>query len=180
MSDTQSLPVFHWCPSSCHPGVGAQRERISVGESTCGFFQRNCLGLQQPPPPTQSPLVFPSEVVGSYLPSIGILGWGTWCGSGIPCSGDIPPEFLSMWVWGQPISHLCSSYQSGWMWFLQFCSCQTSIWLNFWCSWVIVVLYFSWNFDAIVHAKRRARSAYAAILTESSQTKYNILISIIF
>ena len=22
----QPLPVFHWCPSSCHPGTGAQRE----------------------------------------------------------------------------------------------------------------------------------------------------------
>ena len=40
----QSFPVCHWCPSSCHPGVRAQREWVWVGESMCGFFKRNCLG----------------------------------------------------------------------------------------------------------------------------------------
>ena len=40
--------------------------------------------------------------------------------------------------------------KSGWLWFLQFHSCQTSIQLNFWCSWMMVVLYFSCNFGVVV------------------------------
>ena len=35
------------------------------------------------------------EVVGTYLPGTGTLGWGAWCGAGTPCSWDIPPKFLS-------------------------------------------------------------------------------------
>ena len=70
--------------------------------------------------------------------------------SGTPCSRDIPPEFLSTWAWGHPVPCLRPSYQSGWMWFLQSCSCQTSIQLDCWCSWVIVVLCFSCNFDMVV------------------------------
>ena len=53
-----SLPVYYWCASSCHPSAGAQREPVWVVESMCGFPKRNCLGFQQPPPPTQSPLLF--------------------------------------------------------------------------------------------------------------------------
>ena len=33
--------------------------------------------------------------MGTYLPGSGNLGWGSWCGTGTPCSQDIPPEFLS-------------------------------------------------------------------------------------
>ena len=83
----------------------------------------------------------------TYLPSTGILGWGTWCGSGTPCSWDIPPKFLSTWVWHQPVPHPCPSDKSGWMWFLQFHSCQTSIQLYFWHSQLMIVLYFNCNFD---------------------------------
>ena len=129
--DTQSLPVYHWCPSSCHPSVGAQRERVCVVESVCVFPQRNCLGLQQPPPPTQSPLVFTARSCATYLPGTGILGWGTQYGSRTPHSQDIPSEFLSMSVRGQPVPCLCPSYQSGWMCFFQLRSCQTFIQLNF-------------------------------------------------
>ena len=32
----------------------------------------------------------------------------------------------------------------------QFCNCQTSIQPNFWCSWMMVVLYFSCNFLVVV------------------------------
>ena len=35
------------------------------------------------------------EVVGTYLPGTGTLGWGAWCGAGTPHSQDIPPGFLS-------------------------------------------------------------------------------------
>ena len=37
-------------------GAGAQREWLCLGESICGFFKRNCLGLQKFLPPTHSPL----------------------------------------------------------------------------------------------------------------------------
>ena len=46
----------------------------------CGVPKRNCLGPQQPPPQTQSPLGFAARkahwFVGTYLPGTGILGWG--------------------------------------------------------------------------------------------------------
>ena len=48
-----------------------------------GFPKRSCLGLQEPPPLTQSPLVFEPEVVGIYLPGTGILGWGPVGGPGL-------------------------------------------------------------------------------------------------
>ena len=60
----------------------------------CAFLKRNCLGLQKFIPLTQSPLVFASRVVGTYLPGSGILGWGVWCEAGAPRCQDIPPKFL--------------------------------------------------------------------------------------
>ena len=135
----QSLPVYQWCPSSCHPGAGAQREWVWVGESVRGFPKKNCLGLQQPPPLTQCLLVFATRSCRDLSSWHWNPGLGAWCGSGTHHSQDIPPEFLSTWVWGHPVPHLCPSYPSGWMWFLQFHSCQISIQLDFWHSWVIVV-----------------------------------------
>ena len=54
-------------------------------------------------------------------------GLGSWCWSGTPHSQNIPPEFLSTQVWGQPVQHPCPSYQSGWMWFLLFCRLPFSL-----------------------------------------------------
>ena len=76
----QFLPVCHWCPLSCHPGVGTQRERVGVGESVCGFPKRSCLGLQQPSPPIQSLLVFTARYCGDlsswhWKPGLGSLMW---------------------------------------------------------------------------------------------------------
>ena len=86
----QSLPVYDWCPSSCHPGAGAQWEWVWVGESMCGFFNRNHFGLQQPLPPTQSPLVF-AHSFGHLSSWHWYPGVGVWCGSGTPHSQDILP-----------------------------------------------------------------------------------------
>ena len=37
------------------------------------------------------------------LPVTGTLGWGTWCGAGIPCSRDTSPDFMHhLWVWDHP------------------------------------------------------------------------------
>ena len=51
----------------------------------CGFFKRNCLGLQKFFPLTQS--LLEPEVVGTYLPGTGTLGWGAWCRAGGPGVG---------------------------------------------------------------------------------------------
>ena len=49
--------------------------------SLCGFFWRNCLVLQKFLPLTQSLLVLlQPEVVGTYLPGTGKLGWGPGMG----------------------------------------------------------------------------------------------------
>ena len=81
------------------------------------------------------------EVGGTYLPGTGTLGWWglVWdWDSLIPISF---PNFIPHTsVWDLPIPHLRPSYQSGWTWFLQFCSCQTSIQVHFWWFWVMVVL----------------------------------------
>ena len=47
----------------------------------CGFFKRNCLGLQKFLPPTQSPLVFAARSCGDlsswhWNPCLGGLVWG--------------------------------------------------------------------------------------------------------
>ena len=52
-------------------------------ESMCGLSKRNCLGFQQPPALTQSPLVSQPEVVGTYLPGTGTLDWGPGVGLGL-------------------------------------------------------------------------------------------------
>ena len=88
--------------------------------------------------------------MGPYFPGTGILVWWAQCGSGTSRSQDITHEFLSTWVWGQPIPHLCPSCWYGWMWFLQFHSCQTSIQLDFWCSWMMVGPYFRCDLDVAV------------------------------
>ena len=48
------------------------------------------------------------EVVGTYLPGTGTLGWEAWCGTGTPCSQDIPPKFLST-IHGCGTSPFCVS-----------------------------------------------------------------------
>ena len=53
------------------------------------------------------------EVMGTYLPGTGILGWGTWR------SQDISQIFIyDTWVRDLPLLHLRPSHQSGWMRFL--------------------------------------------------------------
>ena len=88
----------------------------------CGFFKRNCLGLQQFLPPTQSLLDFAAWSCGDlssrhWNPGLGGLMWG-W--------DSLLPRYTSWifihhtWVWDQPILCPCPSYQCEWMWFLYF------------------------------------------------------------
>ena len=90
----QFLPVATGAFSSCYPGAGAQREWVWLGESMCGLFKRNCLGLQKFIPLTQSPLAFAArswEYLSSWHRNPGL---GAWCGAGTPHAWDIPPEVL--------------------------------------------------------------------------------------
>ena len=59
----------------------------------------NCLGLQKFLPQLNPLWFLQPEVVGTYLPGTGTLGWGAWCVFETPCSRDIPPEFYP--------AHLC-------------------------------------------------------------------------
>ena len=90
VSPTMSLVSFKQLP-----GAGAQRDWVWVGESVCGFFKKNCLGLQRFLPLTNPCWFLQTEVLGTYLPGIGKLGWGVWCGAGTLLFWDIPPKCLS-------------------------------------------------------------------------------------
>ena len=161
----QFFPVCHQCLSSCYPSAGAQREWVWVclcGGSlrgntwgSSGFLHQlnPCWSLQP-------------EVVGTYLPDTGTLGWGAWCGAGTSCSWDILPEFLS--TTGRcEISpfHICTSITSlvGCGFFksvvvrLPFSSISDSS--KWWSPYILV------HFD--VFERRGDMSAYAAILTGS-------------
>ena len=49
------------------------------------------------------------EVVRTYLPGTGTLGWGAWCGAGTSHSQDISPEFLSTTHrWGTSLFCICA------------------------------------------------------------------------
>ena len=77
--------------------------RGSAWGSRSFFHQLNSCWFLQP------------EIVGTYLPGPGTLGWGFCCGVGTPCSRIF---IHHMSVWDQHIVQLCPSYQSRWMWFL--------------------------------------------------------------
>ena len=121
----QSLPVYHWCPSSCHPGARGQRERACIGEFMCGFPKGNCLGLEQPPPLTQSPLVFTARSCGdlfSWLwnPGLGLLTPKICLLNFYPCGCGASPFCIH----APPIClDGCGFFNN--------CSCQISIQLGF-------------------------------------------------
>ena len=75
----------------------------------CGFFKRNCLGLQKFLPLTQTPLVFAARScrdLSSWHWNLGLWGlvWGR-----TPQSQDIPPEFLSTtYGWGTSLFCVCT------------------------------------------------------------------------
>ena len=121
MPDTAVPPICHWCLSSCYPGVAAQREWVWV--SPCAgllrgtawksksFFHwlNSCWFLQ-------------SEVMGTYLPGIGTLGWGPSLGLRALAPKTFLPNFYPPHMGVGPAHFvspcLCPSYRSWWMWFL--------------------------------------------------------------
>ena len=50
------------------------------------------------------------EIMGTYLPGTGILGYGAWCWVGTPRTRDIPPEFsLTTCECGTSLFHISTS-----------------------------------------------------------------------
>ena len=80
-------------------------EGMSQSKSVCGFFKRNCVGLQEVLPLTQSPLVFAARSFGDlssrhWNPGLGGLVWG------LDFSLPRYPSWIfiyHMWMWDQPI-----------------------------------------------------------------------------
>ena len=109
------------------------------------------LGAQKFLPLTGSLLVFAARDCGHIFPGTGTLGWGAWCGSRTPHSYNIPSKSLyTIHGCGTSLFHICIPPSSLMDVFLQFRSCQTSIPLYFWQFWLVVVPYFSCNFDEVV------------------------------
>ena len=106
MPDTSASPSMPLVPFKLPFYAGSQREwvwvstcvgslRGTVWESRSFFNQLNSHWFLQP------------EVMGTYHPGTGTLGWGAWYGAGTPHSRDIPPKFLSTTrVWGTSLFHV--------------------------------------------------------------------------
>ena len=142
------LLVCHWCLSDCYHGARAQKEwvwvspcmgslRGMVWNSRSFFHWHNPHWFLQP------------EVMGTYLSGTGTLGWGPGVGLGF-----LTPQIslLNFYPPHVSVGPACSMsfplLLSGWMLFLSFYSCHTSIQFDFWQFWVMVVLYFR-CFDAV-------------------------------
>ena len=94
MPDTSFLLVCYWFPSSCFPGTRAQREWIWVSpKSIVGPFRGNTWESLSFFCCPSSHWFLESEVMGTYLPGTGTPDWVVWCGTGIPCSRGVPPDF---------------------------------------------------------------------------------------
>ena len=89
----QILKFLPICLSNCYPGAGAQREwvwvspclgflRVTAWDSRSVFHWLNPHWFLHP------------EIMGTYLSGTGSLGWGARCGAGVPCSQNVPPQFL--------------------------------------------------------------------------------------
>ena len=76
--------LLPWCWSS---------EIMSLNKSVCDLVKRNCLGHRSFFHWLNPCWFLQPEVMGTYLPGSGTLGWGAWCGAGTPGSWDIPPIF---------------------------------------------------------------------------------------
>ena len=133
--------------AACYPGAEAQREWLWVGESMCGFFKRSCLGLQKFFPPTQSPLVFVARSCAVLSSGTGTLWLGVGLGLLVPKISL--PNFV--WTYRYRTSLFCISVPPT---ILDRCGFFNSIvvrlQLNFWWFWMMIVLYFSCNFDVVV------------------------------
>ena len=139
----QFLPICYWCLLSYYPSAGAQMKWLWVSpcvgssrgtawDSTSFFHWLNPAGIciQK-----LTGLIFlalkpcvggPGVRLRLFFPKISLQYFYPHVDVGPGCSAS---------------QCLHVSYQLRWMWLLSFCSCQTSIQLNFWWFWVMVVLF---------------------------------------
>ena len=74
----------------------------------CGFFKKNCLGIQKFLLLIQSPLIFAAWSFGNSLSCHWNPEMGGCCAAETPCSQNIPPEFSSTsHGWGTSLLCLC-------------------------------------------------------------------------
>ena len=99
-SSCRPLVTFKLLPQCC------SLEGVSLSKSVYRFF-KNCLGLQKFLPLTQAMLVFAARIYGDLSSWHWYPGLGDWCRSGTHCSQIF---IHHMWMWDQPIPHLCLSY----------------------------------------------------------------------
>ena len=117
--DTSVPPCMPLVPFRLLPQCWSSKG-VSLSKFVCGFFKRNCLGIQKFLPATQSPLVFVARSCGDlsswhWNPGLGCLVW-SWDSLLLRY-----PSWIFIhhkWEWNQPILCLRPSDQCGWMWFL--------------------------------------------------------------
>ena len=87
MPDTSVPPHMPLVPFTMLPQCWSS-EGVSVSNSLCGVrpFKRRLLRIWQVLLPLQPPLVLQPEVMETYLPGTGTVGWRTWCRAGTPHS----------------------------------------------------------------------------------------------
>ena len=109
-ADTSISPHMPLVPFKLLPHCW-NSEQVSLSKSLREFLKRNCLGLQQFLPPTQSPLMFAARSYGDFSSwhwnlELSGLVWG-WD----PLLLRSPSRTFThhVWMWGQPILCLCPS-----------------------------------------------------------------------
>ena len=127
-------------------------EGVSLSKSMCGFFKRNCWGLQKFLLQTESPLVFVARSYGDLFfwhwnPGLAVLICG-WDSSLPRYTSQIFIHHTS--VWNQPIPCLCVSAPptnlDGYG-FFNSVVVELTIQVNFWWFWVMVVYSLAVSFD---------------------------------
>ena len=158
------IDARHFSSSLCATGAFQaatlcwSSEGVSLSIYMCGFLKKNCLRHQRFLPLTQPPpFFFFSQKLWGFI----FLAWNPGLGALVWCWDSSLPRYPSWifihhtWLWDQPILHLHNSAPPtslGGCGLFNFYSCRTSIHLNFWWFWVMVVLQFSCNFEVVVWA----------------------------
>ena len=109
MPDTSVPPCVPLVPFKVLPWYWSL-EGVSLCKSMCGDRPSKRRGLRVPQflLPPQPPWFLQPEVMDTYLPGTGTLGWVVWCGSGITCSRDISLFYIQyMWAWDHQFVSSC-------------------------------------------------------------------------
>ena len=88
---------------------------MSLGKFVCGFFKRNCLGLQKFLPRTHSCWVLQPEVMGTYLSGTGTLCRGLGVGLGLLTPRIFLPNFYQPHVYVGPAHSESPPFLLAWM-----------------------------------------------------------------